>query len=139
MSRSAVRDENLERAVRIIGGASRVDHLKAELEVVGVDEFCRRRYTQDAPIPQRLSLALVRAPIHEEWELSRRVYATTWTERRTQALAMMAAGRSNKEIAAELRIGRAGATDLVRCVLSLLNATNRAHAIHLAHQQNLLS
>jgi DNA-binding NarL/FixJ family response regulator len=116
----------------------RVDLLRVELEEVGVDEFCRRRYERDRPIPQRLSVALLKAPVIPEWNLNR-VFARNWTDKRRRALTMVADGKSNKQIAVELGISHVGATDHVRCVMHLLNASNRAHAVHLAHQQHLLS
>jgi DNA-binding NarL/FixJ family response regulator len=116
----------------------RLAGLRDELAAVGADEFCRRRYTRDAPIPKRLSLALIAAPVVAEWEM-RRIFARNWTAKRKRALTLIADGKSNKQIAADLGISHAGATNHVRCVIHLLKANNRAHAVHLAHQQHLLS
>lgn len=61
------------------------------------------------------------------------------TERETEVLQLMARGKPNKEIAAELFITERTVKFHVSAILSKLGASNRTEAISLAIQQNLVT
>lgn len=60
------------------------------------------------------------------------------TDRESEVLALLAEGLSNAEIAQRLTISTSTAKHHVRAILSKLNAANRAEAVALAMQHNLI-
>ena len=61
------------------------------------------------------------------------------TERETQVLGLLAQGRANKEIAAELAISERTVKFHVSSILSKLGASNRTEAVRLAVQRHLVA
>ena len=61
-----------------------------------------------------------------------------WTDRELEVLALLAEGLSNAEIAQQLTISTSTAKHHVRDILSKLGAANRAEAVALAMQQDLI-
>lgn len=117
---------------------SRVDEIRSELEQVGADEFCRRRiYREDMPV--KLMRALQRTRTVNEGDVDRlHRRAASLTDARRTALEGIANGLPDKVIAVHLGRSEGAAKDVVRAVLVYFDARNRAHAVHLAHQQGEL-
>lgn len=117
---------------------SRVDAIRSELEQVGVDEFCSRRlYREDMPL--KLMRNLQRARHIDERDIEREYRKpVTMTDARREVLEMLANGLSCKQIAFQLGRTEESVKDVSRAIIHYFDARNRAHAVHLAHQQGLL-
>lgn len=61
------------------------------------------------------------------------------TPRQIDALKLIAYGNTDEQIGSRMYISENTAKRHVRDILSKLDATNRAHAVHIAHQRGLLS
>jgi NarL family two-component system response regulator LiaR len=59
--------------------------------------------------------------------------------RQTEVLTMIANGKSNKEIAAELGIRIDSVEDIANALYAKLSVSNRAEAVNIAHRRHLLS
>jgi len=60
------------------------------------------------------------------------------TEREREVLALLAAGASNREIAARLYLAEGTVKNHVSNILGKLHAANRTHAVSLAREQGLI-
>ena len=58
--------------------------------------------------------------------------------RQTEVLTMIANGKSNKEIAAQLGIRIDSVEDIANTLYAKLSASNRAEAVDIAHRKHLL-
>ncbi len=117
---------------------SRVDSLRSEIERVGVDEFCNRRiYREEMPVKLMRSLQRMRAINEGDIDREYRRPASL-TDARREALEGIANGLTDAAIAVNLNCSEAAAKDVVRRTLIYFNARNRAHAVHLAHQQGVI-
>ena len=59
--------------------------------------------------------------------------------RQTEVLTMIATGKSNKEIAAQLGIRIDSVEDIAHALYAKLSVSNRAEAVNIAHRRHLLS
>lgn len=91
-------------------------------------------------MPIRLMWDLARAPVVNEFTLSRRKGAITmsWTPKRLATLKLMADGLLDKEIAVAHAVSVFTIKTQIKAIYALLDAKNRAHAVHLAHLKGLL-
>lgn len=116
----------------------RSDELAAELADVGVDEFVRRRVSAE-DMPLKLMRDLSRAASVRDHDVHRyRQRRYEWTERRLQVLRLMADGYKDHEIASVLQIGYQTVKTHVKTIYAMLDARNRAHAVHLAHLNKII-
>lgn len=91
-------------------------------------------------MPLKLMRDLRAAPVVNEWDIGRRRGSITlaWTEKRRRTLALMAEGWLDKQIAVDQGVSVSTVKSQIKAVLALLEAKNRAHAVHLGHMQGLL-
>lgn len=66
-------------------------------------------------------------------------YDAPLTAREIQILGMVAHGQTGREIALELTLSEETIKSYMSHVLRKMGAASRAHAVHLAHQQGLLT
>lgn len=114
-----------------------LDRIKDEIAEVGIDEFCRRRLTDESlAVPVLLidHLREARVPKYRQTSMLK----GHWTGRRLEILRLISEGRENPEIAAALGIAHETVKSHVRTILDLLAARNRAHAVHVAYRLGLL-
>jgi DNA-binding NarL/FixJ family response regulator len=79
-----------------------------------------------------------RIPPEIATEIAEHVADDSLTERETEVLRRVAAGKSNKLIAAELRISEGTVKTHMKSILPKLNASDRTHAVMIALKRGIL-
>lgn len=107
---------------------------------MGVDEFCARR-VRDYPdiAPFKLLRAIVDAQlVPEEHVRHASRAALPLSEHELQVLRLIADGMLDAEIAFKRGKSLYTVKTQIRRILAKLQAKNKAHAVHLAHQRGVL-
>lgn len=120
--------------------AQLVASIKEELQRVGVDAFCARR-VRDYPdiAPFKLLRAIVDAQLVQEEHVQHASRAARpLSEHELQVLRLIADGMLDAEIAFKRGKSLYTVKTQIRRILAKLQAKNKAHAVHLAHQRGVL-
>ncbi|QBI52629.1 helix-turn-helix transcriptional regulator [Streptomonospora litoralis] len=107
-----------------------------DLSMAHLEAALRQALSREPSMPTRLAHALI--------DQARRAHSaaraprSVLTDRQTEALKLMAAGLTNRQIAARLKISENGAKRLVSSVMAKLGAHNRAATVARAITEGLI-
>ena len=125
---SSHEDDQIEKALK----AGAISYILKDISAQDLASAIRSAYAGHPTLAQEATEALIRATRHKTSP------GADLTERERQVLALMVAGLSNAQIAAELSIGITTVKYHVGGILSKLGVNSRTQAIALAYQYNLV-